>query len=308
MAMRGRIFLSLFFVLGATEVLHADDVLDAKLNALKEKAQKRARYEPATLDDQRLVVPKGASDEEKALDKKIEAMEKELDQQPSLLRRQAPRPRPVVRPQDESPVNWLTPSLLDPSLKTDASADEEDTSWITAELARQEDFRQEKLSQEDEKALVEQRVQNEMRRRNMISPDTLANGYNDALQRIISGDSPAAKAAEEIPGTARLPGTRYESRPQASNRQRLSESSPSLFLFPGNQPAETTSKRSSSFLQRPEINLELNRNSFSTVSRQRPDEKAPEPIRRRIGPTAPSRETNPFEEDWAPVMKRSIWD
>jgi hypothetical protein len=305
--MSGRIFLSLFFVLGATEVLHADNVLDAKLNALKEKAQKRSRYARATLDDQRLVVPQDASDEEKALDKKIEAIEKELDQQPSMLQRQAPRPRPVVRPQDDSPANWLTPALLNPSSETDASADEEGSSWITAELARQEDLRQEKMSQEEEQALVEQRVQNEMRR-NMISPDTVANGYNDSLQRIISGGSPAAKALEEIPGTPQFSGTRSQSRPQAPNRQRLSESSPSLFLFPGNQTAETTSKRSSSFLQRPEMNLELNRNSFSTVSRPRPNEEDPEPIRRRINPAARSRETNPFEEDWAPIMKKSIWD
>lgn len=307
MAMRGNVFLSVLFVLGATGVLHADDAVDAKLNELKKKKPQRVYSVAAVLSDQNLIVPKETSDEEKALDEKIRAMERELDAKPVVVSRQVARSRPVARPEEDSPANWLTPALLDQSSRKNGALDEEETSWVTAELARQEGIRQEKLSQEEEMKLVEQRVEDEMRR-NTTTSFAPADDYNDSLQNIISGGSPAAKALEESSRDQRLPFYRPQGFSPASNIQKTPENSSSLFPFPRSQSSATAPKRSSSFSQSQGLDLDFNSRPASTVSRQPPDVEDPEPIRTRMRPAAPFREKNPFEKEWVPSMQKSIWD
>ncbi|HKL23089.1 MAG TPA: hypothetical protein VJ904_14880 [Tichowtungia sp.] len=307
MAMKGCVFLFVFLVLGATGVLHADDLLDARLDALKKKVQRRNYSDTAILDEQNLTVPKALTEEEKELDAKIRAMEKEMDTDPSMMRQQVARPRRVRRTDQNDSANWLTPALLDQLSGGEAAPDEEEeTSWVQAELARQESLRQEKLTREEEQTLVEQRVQEKIRK-DTRSPLAPADDYNQSLQSIISGRTPAEEAPSEW-SSRRFLYNRFQRRSSSPDIEELSESSSSIFPSPGSraQTAGTDAKKTPSFLEQQK--LDYQRSPFSTVVQQRADEKEQEPIRRRIHPSTRSRDENPFEKEWVPDMKTSIWD
>ena len=306
-SMKSSLFLYLAIAMGFYGVVQAeDDRLDAKLNALKEKMQRRTYSELAELDDRDLVVPKSQTDEEKELDARIRAIEQKLNSGSTGIPQRTVVRRRVRRPNPSSSANWLTPEVLAQFSKKDESAEEEDTSWVAAELARQEGLQQEKQSWEEEERLVKKRLQEELRRK-ARSSFTQAHDYKTPLQHILSGGAATEKKRTDW-STQLFPYSGLQQRSPSSEIEKRTESSSLRFTFPTSDRSGSDQNESSSFLKKKELNSGLSRRPLSTIVSQKPDEKKSEPSRRRKRPTFRSGDQNPFKDDWAPAMKNSIWD
>lgn len=110
--------------------------LDAALQAQKKKAQRHVYSDSALLTDQKLVVPRTPTEEEKDLDKKLREMDAEREKTPSGL---PLVPRPVVpasRSADDK--NWLTPAMLDNDTSM-TQTNEDENAWLLSELERQKE-------------------------------------------------------------------------------------------------------------------------------------------------------------------------
>lgn len=287
--MKGHLLLSIALALGSTAFVHAEDVLDAKLNALKQKAQHRAYSVSVTLANQNLVVPKTITDEEKALNAKVREMEKKLDTKSTGMNRSITPMRQVMQPIQKKPTNWLTPALLDEASSGTSPAEEETDSWVLAELTRQKNMRLEKQAQQEEKKLVDQRLR-EGFRANPATPYSQPNSYNNSLQNSVSIG--IAGPQDAVPNLRSSYNAGSPARPSSPAALKPS-SAPSLFSNSSRKsPASQPSKRASTF----------NKSPFQNLYKEEP-----EPLRKRVRPSSPS-QTNPFEENLMPKVKQSIWD
>ena len=310
MSMSGRLFLSAVLLLSAAGLAQAEDILDAKLNALKKKVQRRTYSTAATLNDQNLIVPQGATEEEKALDKKIREMEKEAVSAPGMISRQVPPLRSVSRPrtEQESSANWLTPALLSEITGGDDSQQEADgDSWIIEELNRQKTIQQEKLNKEEEKKLVEQRLKGQLQL-NPSTASTPLNTYGEALQNIISVGPANPFSTPSYLESARSVYSRSEEPARNSEPATPLKSS----VFSTSEPRESTfpARRPSSASRLSEFKTSPNRTPSTTPpSGQTPSWETPEePFRQRVRRTAPGYEDDPFEENPLPGLKKNFWE
>lgn len=307
MSMKGGLFLSTAMALSAAGLVCADDVLDAKLDALKKKTQRRTYSASAILNDQNLIVPQAATEQEKALDRKIREMEKEDGVSPGMIARQTAPPRAVPRPEQESAGNWLTPALLNEISGEEVSTDADSDSWITAELNRQKEIKQKQLTQEEEQRLIDQRL-NDRSRQDFSSPSAPLNTYNESLQSIISGGSakPLSTPSYLEPGRS-MYGRSEES---GLTGKQAEQKKPSVFSTLKRPEPTVPSVRSSSVSRLSEFKLNLDkRPSPAPSAGQAPSWEAPEEtFRQRVRRAAPGYEANPFEENPMHGPKSSIWD
>lgn len=124
--------------------------LDAALEAQKKKAQRHVYSDSALLTDQKLVVPRTPTEEEKDLDKKLREMDAEREKTPSGL---PLVPRPVVpASRSAEDKNWLTPAMLDNDTSM-TQTNEDENAWLLRELERQKERKvNEEVKQEAAKA------------------------------------------------------------------------------------------------------------------------------------------------------------
>ena len=308
MAMKRVEILCVALALGTALSAGADDVLDAKLDALKKKSAARRSYTtPALLNDQNLVVPKAATDEEKALDEKLRAMDKKLDKGPSMLARPlSPRPA-IARPAQDEPVNWLTPALFDDSAAENNSSEEAADSWVTLELARQKNILLEKAAREEEEALADQRLRGEIPSGAPAPYDPLQ-GYNTALPNMTSGilDSPANRRA--APNDSAI----IYRRPQTTVPNALNSTPDSSSALSGSWQPRRTVQEAPSSSTLPTLSQPFGKTKSPTPSRLSPSWTTPEAEKpapsKRPRRTLPALQSNPFDDDFMPTVKKSIWD
>lgn len=305
MAMRRTTILYVTLALVSALSAGADDVLDAKLNALKTKAKQRTYSTRALLNDQNLIVPKAITDEEKTLNAKIRAMDKKLDQTPSVFAQPASSTPYMPRPMQEEPVNWLTPALFDDAASKDNSSEEDENAWIAVELLRQKNIKLEKMNQTDGRAPFYQRMGGEMPSGPM-APYNPLKGYNDSLPNMYSSDLTA-------------PATRQTSTEDSSSIYDRDQT-PELNTLRSDPDSPTT--RPSSWLSR---STDLGGGAASTIPERslpfgktqtppsrlapswQPESETPPPPK-RVRRTRPTPAENPFEDDFMPTIKKSIWD
>lgn len=270
----------------------AGDDLDAKLAELKQKARHRTYSSRAQLQDQGLTVPSEPAEKEKLLDAKLQVMERKL-QAEAPIRPLRPPIRPLPR-REENP-NWLTPALLD---KDAAQTDpiENNNSWITSELDRRKSRQLEIDDRAKEEKLIGQKVTQELNKPG-ASPLNPANTYNRSLQDIISG-----RPAEE----PQSPAQRYRTASAAENPFSMQRSSSQPLFSPGSG-LNPSARKSASGKKHP---FEIERKPLSTPSDFRSTWKKSEPE-----PLAPLKrlrkstlDNDPFTDDFAPKLNKSIWD
>ena len=300
MAMKRTTILYVTLAIGLALSAGADDVLDAKLNALKTKTQQRTYSTRALLNDQNFIVPKAATDEEKALDAKIMAMDKQPDQVPTVLARPS-LPSPYIpRPEQEEPVNWLTPALFDDAAAKNNSSDEDGDSWIAMELLRQKNIKLGEVEPADGQVMFNQQPWSEMPNGSVTSYNPLK-GYNDSLPNIYSSDltTPTTwQASTEDSGFI------YD-RDQTPELNTLRSDPDSTSTQPDSWLSRSIDSGVSSASTLPERFLPFGKTQVPSWTT--PDSETPAPSK-RIRRTLPTPTENPFEEDLMPIIKTSIWD
>jgi hypothetical protein len=121
--------------------------LDAALEAQKKKAQRHVYSDSALLTDQKLIVPRTPTEEEKDLDKKLREMDAERERTSSGLPL-VPRPvAPASRSADDK--NWLTPAMLDNDSSM-TQTNEDENAWLLRELERQKERKVDDAVKKDE--------------------------------------------------------------------------------------------------------------------------------------------------------------
>lgn len=303
--MNGKQILFTALTLGACGLVKADDLLDAKLNALKEKVHRRTYSESAIVDEQNLTVPQTVSAQEKALDKKILAMEKKGGAEAGIITRQLPPTRSVQRTEKAASANWLTPALLQDISGDEDAESTDDDSWLFKELNRQKELEQQQLTEEEQQQLIEQRLNGSASQNPASARDPL-NPYDDSLQRIISGGS--AKSAS-TPSYVQEPRSIYNRLEEPSGTTQEAEpKKESVFSIPTYR--EPTRNRPFSMERASESTTTPDRSRSTAPSSEQPSSwKQPEePIRKRILQTSPYYEEDPFEKNMIPDRQQSIWE
>ena len=299
MAMKRCVFLYVILALSAAFFAGADE-LDAKLDALKKKAKRRTYSTRALLNDQNLLVPQAATDEEKALDEKLRAMDKKIDSAPSMLARPLPQRPAIARPAQDEPVNWLTPALFDNAATENISSEEGADSWIAMELLRQKNIQLEKMEQAEEQVPFDQRLLGGVQS-GPATPYNPLKGYNTALPNMYSG----SLASPEDPGT-------IYSRPQTTVPNSLNSTPDASPALSGSWQSRSTVQKAPFSSAQPKRSLPFGKTQPSTPSRLSPSWTTSEPETlapsKRVRRTAPALKSNPFDDDFMPTVKKSIWD
>jgi hypothetical protein len=265
--------------------------LDDALNKQKEKAKRRIFSQPANLADQNLAIPKAPTDEEMELDRKIEALERKLDQQaaenPTRLRPPRPATMPVV-PKDEN-SNWLTPALLDEdaALKTP-----DEDSWMTQELERQ---KQKRLEQQ-ERELLEQKMSEGIRplrnkernefgfpERNRPEPNIYKRPSYLSERETTTTTAPKKEKKTVLPKSSDMFS------PTDYTGSSIVEDPFSAPTQPTLRPEQSRPKRS------------------STIDWETPSSQPRTPLN-RVRESNPIHKRDPFSDDFMPDIKTSIWD
>ncbi|MBC8206426.1 MAG: hypothetical protein ISR85_05865 [Kiritimatiellales bacterium] len=302
MAMKQTAILYVTLALGSALSAGADDVLDAKLNALKTKATQRTYSSRALLDNQSFIVPKAATDEEKTLDAKLRAMDKKLDQASSVLAGPVSLSPYMPRPAQEEPVNWLTPALLDDAASKNNSSEGDEDSWITMELLRQNNIKLEKMEQADGRAAFDQRLRGEVPDRS-ITPYNPLKGDNDTLPSMYSSGPVTPATRQASPKDSNSTYTRSQT--PTPDTLRSAPDSPSA--LPGSWRSRSTAQGTFPERSRPFGKTQTPAPSSLSPSWTTPNSETPAPSK-RVRRTLPTHTENPFEDDFMPTIKKSIWD
>ncbi|MBI9020807.1 MAG: hypothetical protein JEZ10_06090 [Verrucomicrobia bacterium] len=280
-------------LLGTAFSVVAED-LDAALAAQKEKTKRRVYSESALIDNRNLQVPTLPTDEEKALDRELELLEKRLNAQ------MTPAPQgmvirrvPTVVPDKRE--NWLTPAMLDPD--SDPLSDEKNPSWVDTEVERQKNLQLQKKALAEEEALLNKRLREESRQpyetpklqqhettfRNTITPGTATRPQRTVLNPL---DSPRPKE----PAFPSRTGSLFSPNARSSTGIIKPSSSPST-RTPDWQPTFDAPMAPTSLTS-----------GFDVIK------PAPLPPLKRVRKASPINQKDPFSDDFMPSIKTSIWD
>jgi hypothetical protein len=271
----------------------AVDDLDAALAELKKKAQRRNYSRRAQLQEQGLTVPSDAAEKEQALDAQLQVMERKLQAEAPI---RPPRPRARPLPRQEEDQNWLTPALLDDDA-AGMGQPEDKNAWISKELERQKNIHLEKDALAKEQALIDRRVSAELKRSG-TSTFNPASMYNRSLQDVVSGrpaDRPQSPAQNYNRPTA------ITENPFAMNR---STTQPLFSPTAGQKsPERRTAKGNNQLFKIERKPLNTPSDFRSSWKQSSPEPK--QPLKRLRKSTLDS---DPFADDFAPRVNKSIWD
>lgn len=283
--------------------------LDAALAAQKKKAQRRVYSDTALLDDQKLVVPRTPTEEEHALDKKIQELEEKADADA------AARGKPVLLRKADAPVrpvenqNWLTPAVLD----NDASmtqSNETDNAWLVKEMERQKGLKElEAAKQENE--LAEKVLRDKMQQQQKVSPEV------DRLKQYQLAPPKLFGSKEKEDPDAPLYMTPRSGTPNPLAAVGLAPKKETQAAPPPFSPAAARlssaldkdplrSSRSPALNSIPGVFSSPARSVFSPV-RDEPKTVPLTPLE-MIRKSSPINRTDPFADDMMPKIKSSIWE
>ncbi len=274
----------------------ATEDLDAALDALKKKARRRDYSSRANLADRDLTVPVARTDRDEMLDAKLRVMEQKLSGNDTI------QPRPAMRairplPRQEENSNWLTPALMDNQAGAN-SLQEEPGSWMDLELERQKNRQMEQATLAKEQELIDRQV-NDRLKTGSAPQFNPADSYSRSLQDIIGSRSadeprqPAAKNSRSSPIEDRSPFAIKSS------------SSPSLFQSTPRLKQSSELSRSSGIQS-----FSIKRSTLQTPTDFSSKwDKKPEPLTplKKLRKSSLI-DTDPFSDDFAPRINKSIWD
>lgn len=278
--------------------------LDASLAVQKKTAQHRVYSDRALLDNQKMEVPRTPSEEELALDKKLQAMEEKAARSASTMRSAVPAPITVERSVQQK--NWLVPAQMEnpsgPEMTNEAGE-----AWLLREIDRQ------KTLKEQEAAAAEKAdLSDKLKRGKKQQPEGLPTldrlkEYQLAPQKM-SGEKNPDSSSYKMP----LGGS---TDPLAAVRPQKSEPPAAAPLF---SPAAARTESGiiknpfTPAASKPALNPYLGstapkvRSGVSSGLNQ--PETAPLPPLQAIRKASPINQADPFATDHMPQMKRNIWE
>jgi hypothetical protein len=275
----------------------ATEDLDAALNALKKKAQRRNYSDRAVLHDRELMVPASETEQSRLLDEKLHVMEQSLAGNNPVQARPGPRIPPIRSlPRQEENNNWLTPALLDNDMKV-GDLPEDKNPWITQELERQKNRQLEKAALAEEQKLINRQVNDQLKIA-PSSPFSPADTYGRSLQNIIGGQPASEPRQTTLQNKLKAPAA--EQNPFAIKRS----SSPSL--LPSPPGSKLTIEKSTPSRTDP---FRIKRSTLTPRSALSKQDKTPKPLPplKKLRRSS-LRGTDPFANDYMPRIKKSIWD
>jgi len=278
--------------------------LEAALKAQKKKAQRHVYSRAALIENRELVVPKTASEEERALDRDLEKLERQLSQQVANPQRMtAPRtfsrtPKPVD--------NWLTPTLLDPNHEDALPSETHETGWVQREIERQKSIQQHEKELVEEEALVNKLLQEEIRKEATRGKST-ASIYEPSFQsQITPGVTPPSSfpflGVSQVKSTIGVSKISSQFSPKARADSGIIK--PSFSSAP--VPISSATRHSSSWRSPLESSTQKSPTDFSSDWRGSTT-KSLSPLK-RVRQASPIHRKDPFADDFMPEIKTSIWD
>jgi hypothetical protein len=284
--------------------------LDAALEAQKKKAQRHVYSDNALLTDQKLVVPRTPTEEEKELDKKLREMDAERERTPSglpLLSRPA-----MAAPRVAEDKNWLIPAVLDNEASM-TKTNEDENAWLLRELERQKDRQvDEALKKDAEKAnkLLREKVtqqsnspEQERLKQYQLAPPKLFgskekdNADSEASSYMVPsrGNTDPLAAVRLAPKKEKPPAPAIFS-PEAARMSSALDKDP------------LKSTRSSSI--NPILGVPSRPSSAGSVFSPRRDAPKTVPLTplEMIKKSSPINRPDPFAEDYMRPFKSSIWE
>ena len=283
----------------------AADDLDAALEARKKKANRRVYSERVLMDDQNLLVPKTPTEEERALDRELEQLERQLDNQ--FVPRSEMTGRRPVAPAPVKPENWLTPALLDTEADDGLPTGKTESDWIREELERRKELQQHKEALAKEEAQVNKMLQEDSRQPFATGSSPLKSyetKLHDTLTPAIGRTAPHPVVLDP------LGSLRPKEKTDLSGRG--TRFSPAARSDSGVIKPAFSSSPSPSASSTPRRSPQLGPPSSRTVSKPSWDwnksRTEPLPPLERVRRSSPIYRKDPFEDDFMPDIKTSIWD
>lgn len=300
-------FLAVVLTLAGTTVVAED--LDASLEAQKKKAARRVYSERAILADHNLTVPRPETEEERALDKKLRAMDAEADARPALsLMIQTPRPASVVPRLGEENNNWLAAAVLDASSPAAPDPDIE-----ARQIEDQLSWHQRLKEKNSAENLDNTQTENDLRDRITTSQPGLPE--LDSLKKYQLNASGGLNTETKSSPDYLTPQDRSID-PLAAIRPAPKKETVTPALFSPEAARLSSATRPSSVISRPEPALPstgIPARKSSSVFSYDPNQTGLTPQTslnplEQIRKASPINRPNPFAEDSMPTINRSIWD
>ncbi len=285
--------------------LFAED-LDAALEAQKKKARRQTYSESARLENRNLEVPKAPTDQEKELDRKLRELEARAPESISMPEKQMVPSRIAVAParQDEN-KDWLISAVMDNKAAENSPGSEEET-WLQQELARQKS-----LKDQDAAAKEEEQVKKLMQEQKELQSSIPA--FDRLKQYRIDPQNPAGDKDSSV-GLYKLPQQKAADPLASFSLQKKKEppEPPPLFSPEAARLSKTAAARSSTAVKSPLLNPFPGTKPGVSMSGfpNRADKPEPAPLTpiEMIRKASPINRDDPFSDNVAPQIRRSIWD
>jgi len=285
-------------LLGATFSVAADD-LDSALETQKKKAKRRIYSRPALIEDLNLFIPKGMTEDEKSLDRELKQLESQLDRQAVPMHRISP-PRRSTSATTQLSGNWLTPCMMNSEDLAEPLSEGDDSDWIARELERQDGVKMhQKLMAEEDAKLDRARPSNP--RGNASKEEDRFNPHETVLRNTLRTELTRSEQKDSRSDSFRT------LRPQEGKKTSRADSSSSSATH--SYSSVIRPPPFSSLPGRTSVTQPLTR---SPMPRKKtgwsPKKQASLSPLKRVRRSSPIHRKNPFEDDFIPEIKTSIWD
>ena len=285
--------------------------LDAALEAQKKKAQRHVYSDNALLTDQKLVVPRTPTEEEKELDKKLREMDAERERTPSGLPLVSRPAAPASRSADDK--SWLVPAVLD----NDASmtqTNEDENAWLLRELERQKENRKADEAVKKDAEKTNKLLREKINQQSNSPEQERLKQYQLAPPRLFGSREKDNTDSDVSPYT--VPGG-GNADPMAAIRlmpKKEKPPAPAIFspeaarLSSGLDKDPLKSTRSSAL--NPSLGVPSRPSSASSVFSPKRDVPKTVPLTplEKIKKSSPINRPDPFVEDYTRPFKSSIWE
>lgn len=298
--------LAVVLTLAGTTVVAED--LDASLEAQKKKAARRDYSKRAILADHNLTVPRPETEEERALDKKLRAMDAKADARPALSPMiQTPRPETIVPRPTEDTHNWLAAAVLDASSPAAPDPDIE-TRQIEDQLSWHQRLKEKSSPENQNKVEIEDTL------RDRISSQPGLPGLDSLKKYQLNASGGLNTENTSSPGYLTPQDRSINPLTAIRPAPKQGTAAPALFspeaarLSPATKPPSVIA-RPAPILPATGIPEQKSSPVFSYDRSQ--SELTPQtslnPLD-QIRKASPINRPNPFAEDFMPTINRSIWD
>jgi len=279
--------------------------LDAALEAQKKKAQRHVYSESARLDNQKLVVPREPTEEEKAIDKELQLMEARQAAQPASPMQSMPMPVRPVQPAENK--NWLTPAMMDDAAALSQTNDTEN-SWLVREMERQKELKELEAAKAKENDLVEKLLREKQQQTSSPELEQLKK-YQLAPQKLFGSKEKDPDAPAYMTPRSGTPDPLVA---VGLSPKKEKSAAPALFFPEAARLSASLDKDPLRSAKNPALGSKPGspvRPARSVFTPQQP-ESEPVPLTplEMIRKASPINRPNPFADDHMPQMKTSIWE